>query len=260
MADGILPQSGIYQIRNIVNGKVYVGSAVNIKTRWVKHRSRLSMGSHHSINLQRAWNKYGKDAFAFEVLEEIKDCNLLVSSEQSWIDRYGSFGTKGYNMSSIAGSMLGFKHRKETCKNMSDSRRGKTASDEHKRNISASLIGRKKSCEAKANMSLAQRGRKLSAETVAKMIGRKATAETRAKLSASHKGIQAGVKHPMFGRHHSGEVREKMRVAKLGKRGAKMSNVTRIKMSVAAHKVWANRAGRHSAATAINGGPQLALF
>lgn len=47
---GDIPRkSGIYQIRNLVNGKVYVGSAVNLQHRRREHRSDLRNGNHHSI-------------------------------------------------------------------------------------------------------------------------------------------------------------------------------------------------------------------
>jgi group I intron endonuclease len=61
--------SGIYQIRNSVNGKIYVGSAKNIYARWTAHKAQLRENRHHSILLQRAWNKYGAFAFSFEVIE-----------------------------------------------------------------------------------------------------------------------------------------------------------------------------------------------
>jgi len=53
--------SGIYQIKNTLNGKFYVGSAVNIKQRWSTHISSLNKNNHHSGHLQNAWNKYGVD-------------------------------------------------------------------------------------------------------------------------------------------------------------------------------------------------------
>ena len=60
--------AGIYIIKNLANGKVYVGSSANISARWCKHRTALEAGTHHSVKLQRAWAKYGRDAFSFEVV------------------------------------------------------------------------------------------------------------------------------------------------------------------------------------------------
>lgn len=64
-------KAGIYQIRNKVNEKVYVGSAKNILHRWRCHKVDLKAQRHHCKHLQRAWNKYGRANFEFEVLEFI---------------------------------------------------------------------------------------------------------------------------------------------------------------------------------------------
>jgi group I intron endonuclease len=61
---------GIYKITNIINGDCYIGSSVNIKERFYRHKKDLKKGKHHSIILQRAYKKYGKENFIFEVLTE----------------------------------------------------------------------------------------------------------------------------------------------------------------------------------------------
>lgn len=38
----VLRHAGIYEIRNTVNGKRYIGSTVNFKRRWWAHRAKLS--------------------------------------------------------------------------------------------------------------------------------------------------------------------------------------------------------------------------
>lgn len=77
--------SGIYVIRNEVNGKMYVGSAVDTARRLAKHRYQLRIGKHPSKHLSAAWKKYGEDAFEFSVLEQCADAELLVR-EQHWMD------------------------------------------------------------------------------------------------------------------------------------------------------------------------------
>jgi group I intron endonuclease len=63
-------ESGVYQIRNIINNKRYIGSSARgIYNRWKLHKSTLNRKIHHSILLQRAWDKYGKENFIFEILE-----------------------------------------------------------------------------------------------------------------------------------------------------------------------------------------------
>ena len=47
----------LYQILNKVDGKFYLGTTCDIDRRWKEHKRSLSQGTHHSIYLQRAWNK-----------------------------------------------------------------------------------------------------------------------------------------------------------------------------------------------------------
>jgi group I intron endonuclease len=91
-------KSGVYKIENGVNGKVYVGSAVNIKTRWYRHRRHLRLGTHHNPHLQNAWNKYGSDVFVMSVLENCPADNLI-ARETFHIDVAKSCDPdKGYNV------------------------------------------------------------------------------------------------------------------------------------------------------------------
>ena len=69
--------SGIYCIKNLVNGKVYIGSRSRkkggIKHRWADHVFGLSSNSHGNDHLQNSWNKYGPQNFQFSVIEKIED-------------------------------------------------------------------------------------------------------------------------------------------------------------------------------------------
>jgi hypothetical protein len=93
-------QSGIYQIRNLLNGKVYVGSAKCLSTRWRFHRNSLRRKDHHSRKLQNSWNKYSAEAFIFEPLLLCSVDDLLFY-EQRAIDCL-SAASKGYNMRASA--------------------------------------------------------------------------------------------------------------------------------------------------------------
>ena len=53
-------KTGIYQIRNIINNKIYIGQSLNIKTRFLQHKQALRKNRHPNQHLQNAWNKYGK--------------------------------------------------------------------------------------------------------------------------------------------------------------------------------------------------------
>jgi len=58
--------SGVYQIINLINNKIYIGSAIDFESRFKRHKNSLQKGKHHSILLQRAWNKYGGENFEFK--------------------------------------------------------------------------------------------------------------------------------------------------------------------------------------------------
>ena len=64
---------GVYMIKNKINGKFYIGSSVDITYRWARHKRQLRNGNHHSIHLQRAWDKYGEENFEFKVIEECSE-------------------------------------------------------------------------------------------------------------------------------------------------------------------------------------------
>jgi hypothetical protein len=98
------PASGVYQIRCIPTGKIYIGSAVDLRARWDKHRRSLCRGNHRNAHLQAAWNKYGEASFEFSVLEFV-DASDLLRAEQAWINRTGCADRKiGFNIYPIAGS------------------------------------------------------------------------------------------------------------------------------------------------------------
>lgn len=89
---------GIYKIENIKNNKPYIGSSNNIERRWSEHIRQLNKGEHHSIKLQRAWNKYGQNNFEFEILEECKIEELL-NKEHDYIYKVYNSIDSGYNNS-----------------------------------------------------------------------------------------------------------------------------------------------------------------
>lgn len=150
---GFLPENfggGIYEILCMANGRRYVGSAVDIQKRWRQHYTGLTSGSHHSIHLQRAWNKHGESVFVFRVIERCCS-DELIRREQHYIDNM----SPEFNSNQVAGSMLGFRHSEESRKKMAASRpsgfasfAGRRHTEETKRRISEKKSGVKQSQEA----------------------------------------------------------------------------------------------------------------
>jgi hypothetical protein len=93
--------SGIYKITNIQNGKVYIGSSVNISNREYKHFWMLNKGIHDNEYLQKSYNKYGKNVFVFEIIEYCEP-NKLIERENIFITLHESNNlNKGYNLSLV---------------------------------------------------------------------------------------------------------------------------------------------------------------
>lgn len=93
----VLKMGSIYSITNKTNGKRYIGLTNNVEDRFRRHKYRLKNNKHGNDYLQNAWNKYGKENFEFEILEENIERNKLGSKEQIYIRKYDSFN-KGYNL------------------------------------------------------------------------------------------------------------------------------------------------------------------
>ena len=90
-------KSGIYQIKNTLNNKVYVGSAKDFEKRWKRHFKDLEKGCHSSIKLQRSFNKHG-NVFECSILEEIPyEKDLIIERENFWIKELNS-KINGYNI------------------------------------------------------------------------------------------------------------------------------------------------------------------
>lgn len=92
---------GVYNIRNIVNNKRYIGSSKDIYGRWTVHLRNLENKKHPNDHLQKAWNKYGKENFEFAILEEC-DENIRYKIEQEWCDLFEAYNPdKGYNIAKV---------------------------------------------------------------------------------------------------------------------------------------------------------------
>lgn len=137
--------TGIYAITNRANGLRYVGSALLLRKRWKDHQRSLSRGNHHSIYLQRAWDKYGAESFDFAPLLYCDRENLLMY-EQRAMDVL----KPEYNIAKVAGSQIGYKHTDATREKMRAARKrngfspmkGKTHSEESRKKISESRKGK----------------------------------------------------------------------------------------------------------------------
>lgn len=77
--------SGIYMIKNRIDGKFYIGSSVNLKKRFMRHRNSLNGNNHENTRLNRAWNKHNHE-FDFCILEYSNSKEELRKREQVLLD------------------------------------------------------------------------------------------------------------------------------------------------------------------------------
>lgn len=207
-------KSGIYIIRNMANGKIYIGSAVNVNARWGHHRCYLKQGNHQNKHLQNAWYKYGPEQFEFKKLISCST-DELVQYEQAMIDlfktRYG--WEMLYNNAPRAGSNIGVKQTKEHRAQMSEIIKRAKATPEFQAKKAAiynaefrvkqSIAGkgRRLSPEVRSRFSLSHKGKKHAPEHIANNVasrkrnGKKWSEEQRLKASISHKGKTITAQH-----------------------------------------------------------------
>lgn len=98
---------GVYQIRNVINGKVYYGSSNDFQVRMQTHFWRLARGDHHNHHLQASYKRHGREAFVFEVVEECLGDDLL-SREQVYLDIAMGDAKNHYNSAPVAGKPTPF--------------------------------------------------------------------------------------------------------------------------------------------------------
>jgi group I intron endonuclease len=137
-------KSGVYIIKNSIDSRVYVGSAIYLYKRFFEHRRTLLKNNHANTHLQRFANKYGVDCLTFEVLEFCCKDTLLVK-EQFWLDYHNSYNREyGFNIRIKAKSNLGITF---------------TLSESRKQQLSNLHKGRKHTQEARNKMAEAKRGK-----------------------------------------------------------------------------------------------------
>lgn len=176
---------GVYAIKCIPNGRIYIGSSKNIEVRRKRHLSDLMARRHTSRHMQSSFDKYSADNFLFTVLYF---SNIEVERLQQET-RFISIISPSilFNSAPVAGTTLGYKHTPETRNLMSAQRTGKPLTNAQKIALSRSRHGKPKSRLHKQALSVAQTGKRHSDETIEKIRQRKLSVseETRAKLRAA---------------------------------------------------------------------------
>lgn len=218
--------TGVYCCRNLVNGKVYVGSSsTSIRVRLNLHRSKLRHGRHENKYFQNAWRKYGgSSGFEWQILEYCVP-DLCLDSEQKWIDTLKATDRRyGYNICITARSRHGVKSSEETKSKLSAAVKKLWESEEYRNNMVNKHRGKVMSAETRLAMSKATKGKKKNLSDSARkaLVTRNKnmeyTLEIRKKMSEGAKSLQDRYRRD----------------------GRMVSESTKQKISNAAKEQWAN--------------------
>jgi len=181
----------IYKTTNLINGKIYIG----------QKKSEKFLGINYLGSGKRLWeaiNKYGKDKFIVELVEEIDEEKLMDVREIYWIAYYNSTNKNiGYNLSE-GGNV------NRTLRGENNGFYGKHHSEESRRIMSQNnarfMLGKHHSQETKLKIGLGNKGKIISEDTKKKlsenaannpnygMRGKHLSEESKKKISDANKG------------------------------------------------------------------------
>jgi group I intron endonuclease len=100
---------GVFQIKNNINGKIFIGSSLDLNAIWNRQKIQLKFGNHPNAELQKDWKEFGEDSFSYEILSELKHLDEkekdyqkeVAILEELYRDELKPFEDKGYNKRSI---------------------------------------------------------------------------------------------------------------------------------------------------------------
>jgi group I intron endonuclease len=167
--------ASIYLIRNLVDGKGYVGQTVmTIARRWSGHKSDARR---NDTFLYQAMRKHGIENFS---ITEVVSCDpsLLNDLERHYIKFYGTYFSTGHGYNLTEGGdnppiAKGLKRTAETRARMSEAAKNRppvSAEDRKKRSETAKRIGHMPPRSAIENARLVNTGRPRSANVTAAVI------------------------------------------------------------------------------------------
>jgi group I intron endonuclease len=104
---------GIYQIRNKVNGKIFVGSTLNLDgiVNRYEFAARFDWRWNGNSKLQKDMDEYGPDNFCIEILDHLTPnedplynySEDLKTLEELWLERLQPYEEHGYNKRPVRG-------------------------------------------------------------------------------------------------------------------------------------------------------------
>lgn len=221
----------IYMYVNKINGRKYVGQAVNFNNRHKEHRS----ASANETPIDRSFNKYGEENFEIIILKENLQTQCLLNMfEYYYIKKYNTLAKnkKGYNVSNGGSNGNPFSGKteeemEEVKQKISEARKGQKLSESTKQKISEVRKGQKLSEEHKQKISKTRIEKEISKGENNPMFGKRHTEESKRKMSDALKG-----------KTFSEEYRQKISKATKGKNNPKSKRVAQYDLNENLIKIW----------------------
>lgn len=192
---------GVYVVKNLVNGKYYIGESLNIRNRIYQHKKGVAQLLHKAIK------KYGIENFDIYV-EYLKDFgkNDLIELEECLIMKYDSLAPNGYNICLKGSNCSGIKQSDESKLKRSKSLTGIKRSREEIKRSSESRKGTKRTPKQIENISNSHKG----------IVYGPCSEERKRKISESLKLRYKNTEHPFQGKKHTEEFKKNLSAKKTG--------------------------------------------
>ncbi len=179
----------VYQARNKVNGKCYIGKTVaSFEKRKRRHQETARAGS--LLYFHNALRKYGFDTFEWRIIMRWGNEETLNEKEQFCIRFLNTKAPNGYNLTDGGDGVSGLVHSLETKAKMSEAHKGIPKSVEHRIKISKSHKGIHPTIETRRKISQAKTGKP------SPMKGKNHSLEARVNMSIARKGKSYGPLSP----------------------------------------------------------------
>lgn len=216
-----MTKPGAYILRDIISRKFYIGSSGDPDNRYQQHLSTLKSNTHQSVNLQALWNlgnvEFSCIVFPTETLEDARALEQALITENLDNPLMLNIG-----MSAVGGDNITRNpNREEIVKKISVGLKRRNAKarenpEEWKKlypgciGVASGMFGRTHTPEAIAKMKAATIGRVWHSGYKQKLSD-----EQRAERS-KQASERVGERNSFFGKTHSEETKEKIRLSRIG--------------------------------------------
>ena len=245
----------IYKVKNLINGKIYIGQTIRtLDQRKKDHFKHIRAGS--NVYFHKALRKYGDNNFEWKIIDKAENIEELNDLEIRYIKEYNSFidydDSNGYNMteggmnsrpSEITKQILReyaleqFKHGHPNKGKTLEEIHGKDKANEIKKKLRNANLGKSLSRDTKIKIKKSNLGKSVTDKFREKMrdivTGRKHNQETRDKISKSLIGNKRHLGHT-----HSKATREQISKSRRDQPAHNRMKVCQINKEGNVIKIW----------------------